>query len=101
MLGIVISYVLAYHNMFAVSIGSYRQSNEVPGILCQLLLWKVEDVTVYRLPIRLPAKSALTWPVVELVAFKPSQKLVVSSIPVGSTFFVEKEKEKGGSLTSG
>ena len=29
-------------------------------------------VTVYRLPNRLPAKSALTWPVVYLVAYKPS-----------------------------
>ena len=34
-------------------------------------------VTVYRLPIRLPAKSALTWPVVELVAYKPSQYALV------------------------
>ena len=32
-------------------------------------------VTVYRLPIRLQAKSALTWPVVQLVAYKPSHFL--------------------------
>ena len=31
------------------------------------------SVTVYRLSIRLPAKSALTWPVVSLIACKPSQ----------------------------
>ena len=29
-----------------------------------------------------------------LVAHKPSQKLVVSSIPVGRTFFVKKRKRK-------
>ena len=29
-----------------------------------------------------------------MVAYKPSQKLVVSSIPVGRTFFVKKKKEK-------
>ena len=40
-------------------------------------------VTVYRLPIRLPAKSAL--------------KLVVSSIPVGRTFFVKKKKKEEAS----
>ena len=52
-------------------------------------------MTVYRLPIRLPAKSALTWPVVYLVTYKPSQKLVVSSIPVVRTFFLcEKKKKK-------
>ena len=33
-------------------------------------------MTVYRLPVRLPAKSALTW------------------IPVGRTFFVKKRKKK-------
>ena len=54
----------------------------------------IAPVTVYRLPIRLPAKSALTWPVVELVAYKPSQKLVVGSIPVGRTFFVKKRKRR-------
>ena len=33
----------------------------------------------------------MTWPVVYLVvAYKPSQKLVVSSIPVGRTFFFVK-----------
>ena len=57
-------------------------------------LW---SVTVYRLPIRLPVKSALTWPVVQLVAYKPSQKLIVSSIPVGRTFFVEKKKKEEAS----
>ena len=51
-------------------------------------------MTVYRLPIRLPAKSALTWPVVQLVAYKPSQKLIVSSIPVGRTFFVRKKEKR-------
>ena len=29
-----------------------------------------------------------------MVAYKPSQKLVVSSIPVGRTFFVKKKKKK-------
>ena len=29
-----------------------------------------------------------------LVAYKPSQKLVVGSIPVGRTFFVKKKKKK-------
>ena len=29
-----------------------------------------------------------------VVAFKPSQKLVVSSIPVGRTFFVKKRKRR-------
>ena len=29
-----------------------------------------------------------------MVAYKPSQKLVVSSIPVGRTFFVKNEKWK-------
>ena len=51
-------------------------------------------MTVYRLPIRLPAKSALTWPVVELVAYKPSQKLIVSSIPVGHFLLCEIKKKK-------
>ena len=43
---------------------------------------QLEFVTVYRLPIR------------QLVAYKPSQKLIVSSIPVGSTFFVKKKRKK-------
>ena len=46
----------------------------------QLAWWRTVSlgtVTVYRLPIRLPAKSALTWPVVELVAYKPSQYALV------------------------
>ena len=51
-------------------------------------------MTVSRLPIRLPAKSALTWSVVQLVAYKPSQKVVVSSIPVGRTFFVKKKLKR-------
>ena len=37
-------------------------------------------VTVYRIPIRLPAKSALTWPVVSLVAYKPSHQLLESLV---------------------
>ena len=33
-------------------------------LLSPVLLEKIKTVTVYRLPIRLPAKSAWTWPVV-------------------------------------
>ena len=73
-------------------------------------------MTVYRLPIRLPAKSALTWGVallgVKVTGIEPprltfvtvyrlpirlpakSAQLVVSSIPVVRTFFVKKKRKK-------
>ena len=42
----------------------FYRLNSPQGRRLSCVLWLQWFVTVYRLPIRLPAKSALTWPVV-------------------------------------
>ena len=74
------------HTTYCTAVHTYSKhsttahTNLLLAFRCRSVWGLLCAVTVYRLPNRLPAKSALTWPVVYLVAYKPSQKLIVRKL---------------------